>query len=422
MAWRDDFLDGNVLENTALDAELAQITASDADGDATLTYAFVTDLIGTLSLSDGAFTIDADSGVITLTSALDYEDTTLYNLDVQASDGTQQTPLQSLTIRVGNAQEGEAKIDITGDLENLVAGEELQAALISADPDGLKAGSAVNYRWFHKSDPATTIGTDSTYTIRTEDEHEFIGVERIYTDNLDMISSAFAVLNDAAGVDMVRVPAGKEDKDNNLTAPSGNPTRIEGGNGADTIQDGSGDDIIDGGLGDDTIDLGADATGSDNDKVMYRIGNNVALDGADGITGFQRGQDTFIFALDSEVLGDSITDNEDLLNYITNDTPDDLVDDQFLVLLNFDFHSAAVSLLGVSLHFQNSVFFSGGRVSMPILEINFAEPLARDEIIGVFGTTVEDYSENVRRDSILSNLDYLDDLLGGEGAISFEMI
>ena len=422
VAWRDDFLDGNVLENTALDAELAQITATDADGDATLTYAFVTDLIGTLSLTHGAFTIDADSGVITLTGALDYESTTLYNLDVQASDGRRQTPLQSLVIRVGNAQEGAAKIDITGDLENLVAGEELQTAIISADPDGLKAGSAVNYRWFHKSDPATTIGTDATYTIRIEDEHEFIGVERIYTDNLDMISSAFAVLNDAAGVDMVRVPAGKEDKDNNLTAPSSNPTRIEGGNGADTIQDGSGDDIIDGGLGDDTIDLGADATGSDRDQVMYRIGNGVTYGGGDGITGFERGQDTLVFALDREEMGDSIADKEDLLNFITNGTSDDVSDDQFLVMLNFDFSSPTASLTGVSLHFHDSVFFSGGRISMPILQISFAAPLGAEEIIAAFGTSGQDVAENVYRNGMLSSLDHLEDLLGGEGAISFEMI
>ena len=59
---------------------------------------------------------------------------------------------------------------------------------------------------------------------------------------------------------------------------------------------------------------------------------------------------------------------------------------------------------------------------MPIMKIIFSEPLEDDDAIAIFGENMQEFSENVRRDGILSNLDHLDDLLGGEGSIDYEVI
>ena len=114
-----------LAENLATDGSVvvASPLAEDADADkytdddSTLSYAFVLDAQGTTGLVNGAFTINAETGVITLTSALDYETATTHRLTVQASDG-EHMPTTQVTVDVENVIEpigAPYKVDVKED-------------------------------------------------------------------------------------------------------------------------------------------------------------------------------------------------------------------------------------------------------------------------------------------------------------------
>jgi len=78
-------------------------------------------------------------------------------------------------------------------------------------------------------------------------------------------------------------------------------------------------------------------------------------------------------------------------------------------------------LNGLTLHFEDSVFFSGGRISIPVVTINFADPLDRDQIVEALGGDEAAIANIVNSDGILTDLSYLDDLLGGPDAIGYQI-
>ena len=86
----EDAVNGTVVGITAL--------ATDADGTDTVTY----------SLSDdagGLFTIDANTGVITVANALDYETATSHSVTVLATSSDTSTSSQAFTINVTDINE-----------------------------------------------------------------------------------------------------------------------------------------------------------------------------------------------------------------------------------------------------------------------------------------------------------------------------
>ena len=97
VAWEAGFAD-NIQEDTAIGTLLGQVDASDADA-STLSYHFVEN--GAITSSVGAFRIDADTGAITLTSALDYETDTSHDLKIRVSDGFHTTDTD-ISIAVGD--------------------------------------------------------------------------------------------------------------------------------------------------------------------------------------------------------------------------------------------------------------------------------------------------------------------------------
>ena len=332
---------------------------------------------------------------------------------------------------INEIDDGQARIGIRGsdgglvnaesDLAQLDVGWMLVAAVTSADPDGVVG--APSWRWFHVSDPDTTIGMGAEYQIEESDRRKIIGVEHSYNDGSRADDFVFTTTLDVAVPRLIMsVPDSEKDQDHTLIIPDGNNGAVlQGGNGADTITAGDGDDLIEGGLGDDMIDLEKD--NQDQDEVMYRIGNRYNRDGGDGITNFNRGQDTLIFSIDSrdaEANGFTLRDGadiDDFIVYLQNNTPDDLVDDQFLVLLNFDF----AGLTGLSFHFQDSVFFTGGRIAMPIMQVDFAETVERQEIIDMIADAGASPADVLYRHSILKDLNYLDDFLGGADSLGFSV-
>ena len=283
------------------------------------------------------------------------------------------------------------------------------------DAEGVKDIVPPVYRWFYASAPDGTIGTDSTtYTVTAADAGEVIGVGVTYTDNNDV---SFEVTTMLDAVNEVGYIVPNPDGENTITIPGTQGMEVDAGDGSDTITSGTGDDTIIGGLGDDTIDLG---TGEDEDTVVYTIGGQTAQDGGDGIANFKRGQDKFVFSLESNTETMALEDMADFINYINNGTPDDISDDQFYVLFALDLPTdpaEEVEVRGLYLHFNDSVFYSGGRISMPIVVIQFSENLSKKEVVNLFGGEIQDHV----RGGILTNLDYLDDLFGGEDSVGFQV-
>ena len=412
-------------EDFAVDGVVGQVQALDYDAD---TQAVVSYVI-TAGNDDGFFEVNSD-GQIILKKGLDFETIISANksfiLTVQASDGTN-TEDVFVTIKVTDVEEGPAKIQITpsdADLDAYDVGTVLTASLVEEDPDGL-VGEA-QWRWFYLDTPFASIGTGTTYTVKEEDRGEFIGVARVYEDGK---GGKGLGENEVREVFVSIVPRvaitpeeNTEESDNTVAAQPDKASIVQTGDGSDIITDGSRNDLIIGGLGDDKIDLGSDPDGFDQDQVIYAIGDQTAEDGGDMITNFTRGRDSFIFKLSANAETNAIFDMDDFINYLNGGTADDLSDDQLLVGLNFDLDSEGeIELNGLSFHFADSVFFGGGRVSIPVVTISFADPLDKAAIINVLGGDEATIPNIVNSDGILTDLSYLDDLLGGPDAVGYQV-
>ena len=399
-------------------------------GTITLSSNFPTDFSITAGNGNNLFAIGGD-GAITLNRALDFEsDTRQYTLTVEGTDRNGTLPTQ-VTINLENVDESRSTFTITGvsdtdstdtDLANLVQGWTLSVAVDTADAEGVKGSVPPVYRWFYASAPDGNIGTDSTtYTVTAADAGEVIGVGVTYTDNNNV---SFEVTTMLDAVNEVGYIVPNPDGENTITIPGTQGMEVDAGDGSDTITSSAGDDTIIGGLGDDVIDLG---TGDDEDTVIYTIGGQTAQDGGDDITNFNRGKDKFVFSLEATEETRKITNLDELFTFINKGT-ETVYDDEFLVHLDFDFSGDAPALDGVNFHFTDGVFYSGGRISMPIVEIDFAESSvihgAENIIAEVFGN-----ENNLReglnpRAAILTDLEYLNALFGGDDqfeAIGFQL-
>ena len=92
----------DIAENNATNAIMGQIVATDAEGD-TLTYSLTT--------QSSEFSVDAN-GELKVLTALDYETTTSYTLEVSVSDGTLSSTA-TITINVTDVDESNADAFIT---------------------------------------------------------------------------------------------------------------------------------------------------------------------------------------------------------------------------------------------------------------------------------------------------------------------
>ena len=386
------------------------------------------------------FSVNADNGLV---FTGDKDDVaafgplgSVFNVDllVRAPQETAEQLAFHVAINLINAvDDGQAEIAISGsdgapvnaetDLTKLDVGWVLTGAVTRADPDGVVG--VPSWRWFHTSDPETTIGTGASYTIAESDRRKIIGVEYSYHDGASPDAAMpRAALNVMVPRLEMSVPDSEKDEDQTLVIPDGNNGAVlYAGNGADTILAGDGDDHIEGGLGDDTIDL--EQHTQDQDEVVYRIGNRYNRDGADGIINFDRGRDKLIFDLNrldveaNHFMMDEDTSLADFITYVQNDTPDYLSDDQFMVMLNFDIDNDTPMVKGLLFLFQDGVFFSSGRVSMPVMTLDFTAPLSGADIGNVIHAGGSTATDVLAAGGILKDLHYLDDLLGGAGSLGF---
>ena len=406
-----------IPELTEIGTTLTTVTARDADTSA-LRYS----ILG--GRNANLFSINEDTGAITLKGFLDFETAESHRLVVQASDGVS---TDTINVIIGVVDEMDcACLDIAANTEEITAGTVLTASITHDDPNGYEGGKAPEsgWVWFYQSKPDQEIGDGtSTYTVREEDSGEQICVRITYMDGNGRPEIVQARLEETVQRVVIKPDAEDADKDKTYTAEADKATKVEAGTGADHVRDGMRNDVIDGGKGDDEIDLSASK--EDNDVVIYGIGNQMASDGSDSITSFVRGRDKFVFQLkqsdiDAGNIDLSADDGyEGFINYVTKGT-EDLIDDQFWVNFNFSIGDNGVQMDGISFHFKDSTFFSGGRISMPIVSIEFADPLSVDEVREAYSG--RDKSTPLVKQGLLSDFDYLDDFLGGDGAVGFEII
>ncbi|MDA7634851.1 hypothetical protein N8755_02935 [Alphaproteobacteria bacterium] len=259
----------------------------------------------------------------------------------------------------------------------------------------LKSGQSLDYE----------AGDTRALTITlVHDDYDFIG-----------IAATVTVIN----VNDIVVPMKADDND--ITLPD-TGSEVDTGDGSDTITGGAGNDKITGGKGDDKIDLGA--SDADTDIVIYSIGGKAAKDGSDHITNFNRGVDQFVFALESDTQTSAITDYDSFLNYITKGTAT-LDDDEFRVQLDLGKDSDGNSQIeGLFFHFASSTFYSGGRLSLPLMKISFADPIDAAGITNIFtddtGQMV-DVGDVLNRYYFITDLDILDDLMGGINSVGYNI-
>ncbi|MGB2165629.1 MAG: precorrin-2 dehydrogenase/sirohydrochlorin ferrochelatase family protein [Candidatus Puniceispirillales bacterium] len=203
---------------------------------------------------------------------------------------------------------------------------------------------------------------------------------------------------------------------------------ITSSDGNNVIRDTIYPDIIIAGKGDDTIYLYSSPY--DYNNIIYHIGHRLAWDGADHIIGFSRGSgrqipDKFIFALESHTATRAISNYQGFLDYVTKGT-DTLDDDEFLVQLKIGMDDDGnVQMEGLYFHFAGSPHYHDGRVSLPLVQIQFAEPVNEACISDIFkddNNRPVVLTDILDKNLVLTDLDYLDDILGGENAIDYIIV
>ena len=180
----------SVAENT--DAEMdfdVRVTATD-DDDNTITY--------TLDGTDaGHFDIDAATGQLMTSGALDYESKSSYTVTVTATDDDPTKPLSSMTtvtIMVTNEEET-GSVDLSA--TSPVVGSQVAATL--TDPDGSISG--LTWDWHTSTDQVTwnaATGTEtndpatfsSTYATVADDVDKYLRATASYTDGYGSGNSA----------------------------------------------------------------------------------------------------------------------------------------------------------------------------------------------------------------------------------------
>jgi hypothetical protein len=105
---------------------------------------------------------------------------------------------------------------------------------------------------------------------------------------------------------------------------------------------------------------------------------------------------------------------------------DTLDDDEFLVQLKIGMDDDRnTQIEGLFFHFSSSPHYHDGRVSLPLVQIQFAEPVNEAGILDIFkdDNNWPVHMTDILDDNlVLTDLDYLDDILGGENAIGYIIV
>jgi uncharacterized protein len=228
----------SVAENLPAGTVVGTAAAVDAEGGA-MVYA-LTDNAG------GLFAIDAATGVITTTTALDYETLSSASITVSATDSGGLTFAKTVTIAVTDVNEAPTQVTISNAsvVENSVGGTVI-GTLDGHDPD---AGAVLTY---------ALATADSRFVIQDNKlvvaAGATIDYEAQHSITLDITATDQAGLHTTSTITLA-----VQDVAESFGGTTDNDTII-GDAGDNVIDAGAGDDIVNGGLGRDTITLGAGA-------------------------------------------------------------------------------------------------------------------------------------------------------------------
>jgi Ca2+-binding RTX toxin-like protein len=243
-----------VAENSAVGTAVAQVNASDADGD-TLTYS----IIG--GNTNNAFAVNSSTGAITVNtpSALNFETIPVFNLQVQVSDGSL-TSSSILQVRLTDVNEVPTALGLSNNavVENVAVGTAI-GLFSTTDPDTVDSftyslvsgtGSTDNANFQIVGDQLKTnvaidyeTKTSHSIRVRTTDAGSNT-FEQIFTINVVDVNE----LNTIGGT------AGND----RLTGTTGNDL-LEGFGGNDILSGGAGNDVLVGGDGADRMSGGTGA-------------------------------------------------------------------------------------------------------------------------------------------------------------------
>ncbi|SHK49015.1 PA14 domain-containing protein, partial [Rubritalea squalenifaciens DSM 18772] len=119
----------SVNENAAAGTSVGTVIATDPDAGDILAYAIVAGNAG------GEFAIDAGTGAITTTAALDYETASQYVLTVEVTDSGLLTDTATITVNVNNVNEAPVANDASGSVAEDAAIGTAVATVTSSDVD-----------------------------------------------------------------------------------------------------------------------------------------------------------------------------------------------------------------------------------------------------------------------------------------------
>ena len=405
----------NVAEGTTA---VATVMATDADDD-TLTYTIDMSNDGA---GDGAlFEIDESTGVLTFKVAPDFEnpqdigrgDTSVggdnvYDVYILASDGFGSLHRDRLHIKVTVTNVNEAPVlENNNPLaynagETLVVLKPIHLLVSDADNDEITftALSAPEYGIL-KLD-GVTVGIRGTFTMA-----DVIAGKVTYAPGNsprdDVISFTYSDGTFTSGTLTFRfdvrarteiTQTEEETEAQTVTLDLSEETAaqevITDDDSQDEIKDGAGDDYIETGTGDDVIEL---KEGGGDDTIAYNFDGSgdelVGTDGSTRVSGFTRGEDKILFKTEDT---STITTLDAFLKDGQGTPDDDFADDKFIITVDFDIvadpenpEQYVVLFSGITFHFRESAVYGGNKLSMPIFEIAFDEPLLVDELLEAVG-------------------------------------
>ncbi len=349
----------SVNENLAAGSIVGTLSATDTANDV-LSYSLVDD-------ANGLFVVDAATGVITTTAALDHEAIAAYDIVARTTDSGGLSTEQDFTIAVNDVNEAPtAANDAVAVNEDATSANLWQALLANDnDPDtgDTLAISAVDtsgtlgsvifdadtqqLRYVADNDvfdalaPGVTLTDSFTYTVTdsqglTSTATVDVTVTGI-NDGVRRIGSIFSdTIKGTAGEDRLSGSLG-----NDKLYGLGGHDVIDGGIGNDLLDGGDGNDVLFGGLGKDML-IG----GAGNDILFGGLGDDI-LTGGEGADAFHfgraEGKDQI---LDFDVTSDSIVLDDGITLFRTKvqDVDHDGVKDLTLTFTQ----GTSVTLMGVS--------------------------------------------------------------------------
>lgn len=274
----------NAIDENAVGPVGIAASATDADGSATVTYSMAADLSGALPYT-GPFRINANTGVVSLATALDFEAVgptqTIY-VKATSSDGSSEIASFDVTIN-DTAEIAPTGIALSAATVNEIAAKGTVVGTLSATDDGTvltysMVGDGAGGRFEIQGNKLVVKNgllldyeqaTTHSVTIKVTDSDN-LSFQKAFTIGVNNVSPE-VVVGDAAA------------------------NKFVGGSGNDSLDGGAGADTLWGGLGNDTYvtaggDVIADAGGLDTVKssVSYALSaslENLILTGAVAING-----------------------------------------------------------------------------------------------------------------------------------------